>query len=75
MRRGAAADALALALIALLPVAWLLFACNHSVSHAFFAYRSLSVLVFAALCAPLALAGNALRTRIAACQKAEDGLQ
>lgn len=75
VRRGAAADALALALIALLPVAWLLFACNHSVSHAFFAYRSLSVLVFAALCAPLALAGNALRTRIAACQKAEDGLQ
>ena len=50
VRREAFAGAGALALIALLPVAWLSLTCNHSVTHAFYTYRSLTVLVFALLC-------------------------
>lgn len=57
VRREAFAGAGALALIALLPVAWLSLTCNHSVTHAFYTYRSLTVLVFALLCIPLAVTG------------------
>lgn len=57
--RGAAIRMGALALVALLPCAWLIFACNHSVSHTFYAYRSLAVLVFAGLSIPLAAAKDA----------------
>lgn len=58
IRRQALAGAGALALIALLPVVWLSLTCNHSVTHAFYTYRSLTVAVFALLCIPLALTGG-----------------
>lgn len=58
VRRQALAGAGALALIALLPVVWLSLTCNHSVTHAFYTYRSLTVAVFALLCIPLALTGG-----------------
>lgn len=54
--RGKAAGFAALLLIALIPFAWMVFACNHTVSHAFFAYRCLGVSVFAGLCALLQIA-------------------
>lgn len=45
-------------LVALLPALWLIFTCNHAVSHTFFTYRSLCVSVFALLCALLAAGGD-----------------
>lgn len=63
VRREAAAGVGALALIALLPVVWLSLTCNHSVTHAFYTYRSLTVMVFAVLCIPLAAAGERRSTR------------
>lgn len=45
-------------LIALIPFAWMLFACNHTISHAFFAYRCLGVTVFAGLCALLSISNQ-----------------
>lgn len=58
VRREAAAGVGALALIALLPVVWLALTCNHSLSHVFYTYRSLAVMVFALLCIPLTAAGG-----------------
>ena len=45
-----------LLLVALIPFAWMVFACNHTVSHAFFAYRCLSVTIFAGMSALVSLA-------------------
>lgn len=58
-RRGVAKEktvpVMTLLLTAMLPVAWMVFACNHTVSHSFYAYRNLAVLIFAGLCALLML--------------------
>ena len=57
VRRGAfrsqaeRARRLSLALIALIPILWTLLACNHSLEHSFFAYRSLAASVFPLLLA------------------------
>ena len=53
---GGGAKRLCLLLIAALPVLWTLAACNHSLEHSFFAYRTLAASFF-----PLTLAAAPLR--------------
>ena len=54
--RTAGTKVIALVLTAVIPFAWMVFACNHTISHAFFAYRCLGVTVFAGMSALLSLA-------------------